>query len=319
MPGGDVGHRDVDTGRQAASVDARLWASAFLNAAITVAELVAGVLAGSLALISDAVHNLGDTAAVVLAVVARRLGRRPPTLRHTYGFRRAEVLAALVNALVLIGTSVLIAREAVARLLHPQPVQAGLMLAAGLAALVANTASVWLLRRHRQEDVNVRSAFLHLLQDAVASVAVVVAALLARTGVGLFVDPAAAILIALLVLRSAWSLVWETVSTLLEGAPAGVDLAGLVCEVARHFPGASLHHVHLWQNGPGELLLTAHVALAGPLDGAAIERLLGTIKAFLHERWSITHATLEPEVRGCGDRELLGRGPCRGEGPTPRQ
>lgn len=289
------------------TMDRRLVASAVLNGGITVAEAVAGVVSGSLALLSDAAHNLGDAGAVVLALVARRFARRPPTLRHTYGFKRVEVLAALVNAVVLIGSSVLIAREAVTRLLAPRSVEQGVMLVTGLVALAANGVSVWLLRRHEQDDLNVRSAFLHMVQDALASVAVVIAALLARTPVGMYVDPAAALLIAVVVLRSACKLVWETVSTLLEGAPVGMDLATVVSDLARTFPQVTLHHVHLWQNGPGERLMTAHVTLAAPLDGVAIESLFADIKDVLHRRWAIAHATLEPEVNGCGERELLGR------------
>ncbi len=289
------------------TLELRLLGSALLNTTITAAEFVAGLVAGSLALLSDAAHNASDAAAVGLALLARRFSRRPPTARHTYGFRRAEVLAALVNAVVLVAVTVLIGREAVERLRHPQPVRQGLMLAVALVALLANVGSVLLLRRHERHDVNVRSAFLHMVQDALASLAVVVAALLARTGIGPYVDPVAAIIVGLAVLRSALSLVWETISTLLEGAPEDVDLQALAAAVADAFPGVALHHLHLWQNGPGQCLLTAHVRLDRNLDGAAIEALLAEIKEFLHEHWRVTHATLEPEVAGCGETALLGR------------
>ena len=289
------------------AMDRRLWASAALNTAITLAELFGGLFSGSLALLSDAAHNLSDVAAVVLALWARRFSRRPPTARHTYGFKRAEVLAALANAVVLIAVTVLIAREAFVRLLHPEPVQQGLMLAVALVALFANVGSVLLLRRHDKDDVNVRSAFLHMAQDALASLAVVIAALLAHTRLGPYVDPAAAILVGLAVLRSALSLVWETVSTLMEGAPQDVDLEAMASSVGSAFPEVTLHHVHIWQNGPGQRLLTAHVTLQNDMDGSAIEALFDDIKELLYEKWAITHATLEPEVAGCGKTDLLGQ------------
>lgn len=292
---------------QDGSLDRRLWLSALLNAAITVAEFAGGLLAGSLALLSDAAHNLGDVAAVVLALWARRFGRRPPTARHTYGFKRAEVLAALANAVTLVGVTVLIGREAVARFLDPEPVKRGLMLGVALVAFFANAASVLLLRRHEKSDVNVRSAFLHMAQDALASLAVVAAALLAGSSVGPYVDPAAALLVGVVVLRSALSLVWETIYTLMEAAPSGADPEAIARGVAEAFPVACLHHVHVWQNGPGQRLLTAHVALAANLDGAAIESLFERIKDHLRERWAVTHATLEPEVSGCGETEVLGQ------------
>ncbi len=168
------------------------------------------------------------------------------------------------------------------------------MLAVALVALAANVGSVLLLRRHEKDDVNVRSAFLHMAQDALASLAVVAAALLAHTPVGLYVDPAAALIVVFAVLRSGLSLVWETLSTLLEGAPADVSLEALLDDVRSAFPGATLHHLHLWQNGPGQRLLTAHVVVSDTLDGRAIECLFAEIKAFLHDRWGVAHATLEP-------------------------
>jgi len=183
----------------------------------------------------------------------------PPTARHTYGFKRGEVIAALVNAVALIAVSLVIGREALGRLLHPTLVARDLMLAVALAALAANVGSVLLLRRHEKDDVNVRSAFLHMAQDALASLVVVAAALLAHTAVGPYVDPIAALIVGFAVLRSALSLVWETFSTLLEGAPAGIDL----------------------------------------------ETLFGEVKGFLHDRWRVAHATLEPEVEGCGQGGVL--------------
>jgi cobalt-zinc-cadmium efflux system protein len=287
------------------AMDRRLLASAALNVAITLAELFGGLLSGSLALLSDAAHNLSDVAVVALAFWARRLGRRAPTARHTYGFKRGEVIAALVNAVALIAVSLVIGREALGRLLHPMSVDRDLMLAVALAALAANVGSMLLLRRHEKDDVNVRSAFLHMAQDSVASLVVVAAALLANTAVGPYVDPVAALIVVFAVLRSGLSLVWETFSTLLEGAPADIDLDAVVKEVKDAFPLVTLHHVHLWQNGPGQRLLTAHVALGENLDGRAIETLFGEVKTLLHERWRVAHATLEPEVEGCGQNDLL--------------
>ena len=289
------------------SLDLRLGLTAGLNVAITVAEFVGGLLSGSLALLSDAAHNLGDVVAVALALWARRVSRRPPTLRHTYGFKRLEVIAALTNAVLLLAATLLIAREAVVRLLHPQPVAQGIMLVVGSAAFVANVGSVLLLRRHEEGDVNVRSAFLHLAQDALASLAVVVAALLARTRIGPYVDPVAALFVGFVVLRGALALVRETLSTLMEGVPEGLDVAGLAASVAAAFAPAQLHHVHVWEVGPGQRVLTAHVALGEERDARAVGDLLARIKARLHDAWGITHATLEPELENCGQSGLLGR------------
>jgi len=287
-------------------MDGRLWATAILNTAITLAEFIGGLLSGSLALLSDAAHNFSDVVAVVLALVARRLGRRAPTIRHSYGLKRVEVVAALVNAVTLIAVTALIAREAVFRLFHPEPVSQGIMLIVALIALGANVGSVLLLRRHDKKDVNVRSAFLHMAQDALASLAVVVAALLAHTAAGSYVDAVAAMLVGLVVLRSALSLVWETLSTILEGVPDDVDIVELAERVGSAFAPVRLHHIHVWEIGPSQRLLTAHVTVGGEMTGLDIEVLLSRLKAFLNEHWEIGHATLEPEVLGCEETEILG-------------
>ena len=279
--------------------------SAGLNVAITLAELAGGLLSGSIALLSDAVHNLSDVSALGITIWTRRLGRRPASSRYTYGLRRAEVLAALANAAALIVVSALIAWGALLRLLSPSPVNQGVMLSVALVALVANVAAALLLERDSTEDVNVRSAFLHLAQDALASLAVVIAALLARTRFGPYVDPAAALVVTFVVLRSVLSLLWETVSTLLEATPAGLDIEAMARLVEQRFAPTTLHHVHVWEVGPGQRVLTAHVGVAPDMSGESIEELLRKIKGFLHERWDVTHSTLEPEVEGCATREMF--------------
>jgi cobalt-zinc-cadmium efflux system protein len=287
------------------NLDRRLWASAALNLGITLVELIGGLWAGSLALLADAAHNLADVGALGLAIFARSLGRRAPTRRHTYGLKRAEVVAALINAAALIAISVLIGREAVSRLFHPAPVHSAVMLVAATGAFIGNVASVLLLRMHTREDINVRSAFLHLAQDALASLAVVVAALFSGAAAGWYVDPAAAILIGVVVLRSAISIVWESLHTLLEAAPAGVDVQQVAQEVARRFTGVRLHHVHAWEVGPGQRVLTAHMKV-GVATLLEAESVAAEVRRFLHTDWGITHATLEAEANGCGQEALLG-------------
>ena len=301
------GHDCIAGAHSHHEMDRRLWATAGLNMAIAVAEILGGIFSGSLALLSDATHNVGDLVAVLLALVARRLSRRPPSIRHTYGLKRVEVMAALINAMLLIGATVFIGREAVHHLLHPKPVARGIMLVVALVALGANAASVFLLRHHDHDDVNVRSAFLHMAQDTFASVAVGIAALLAHTAAGAYVDSIAALVVSLLVMHSALSLAWQTTSTILEGVPRDVDIAELADRVGRTFAPACLHHVHVWEIGPQQRLLTAHLALGQEMDGRAIEAFLARIKVFLHDEWKINHATIEPEITGCPDASLLGQ------------
>lgn len=280
-------------------MDRRLFWSVILNMAITAAEVVGGVLSGSLALLADALHNLSDVVALALALLARRVGRRPPSASHTYGLKRVEVLSALVNALALFAITGFIAREALLRLLNPQPVRAGLMLGVALVAFSANLAAVALLRRHRAEDLNVKSAFLHLLQDALASLAVVLAALFSGTRMGPYLDPVASLIVGFAVLYSALSIVWESVGMLVEGVPRGLDLQKLVEDTESAFVPLRLHHLHVWEVGPGQRVLTAHVSVP-EMGVAACECTFQRMRMYLHDRWAIEHATLEAEVNGCG-------------------
>jgi len=287
------------------NLDRRLWISAALNITITLVELAGGLLAGSLALLADAMHNFADAGALGVAIFARWLGRRAPTPRHTYGFKRAEILAALLNAAALIAISMLIGRAAFGRLFHPEMVRPSVMLVAALVALTANLAAVGLLKSHSREDINVRSAFLHLMQDALASCAVIAAALLTRTGIGPYVDPLAAILVGFVVLRSAVSIVQESLHTLLEGTPPDVNVGELAQAVLGRFPDVRLHHIHVWEVGPGQRVLTAHMktSAASIVDA---ECAAADLRRYLHEEWDIEHATLEAEVNGCGTEEVLG-------------
>ena len=284
-------------------MDRRLWLGVFLNVLITAAEVLGGLASGSLALLSDALHNASDVAALLLAIGARALGRKAPTTRFSYGFRRLEVVAALVNAAVLVGLTVLVGREAIGRLGHPSAVNGPTMLAVALVAFVANVAAVLLLGRHEKHDLNVRGAFLHLLQDALASLVVVVVALLVGTRHGPWLDPAASLLIGAAVVVSAGRLIWESVRILVEASPSGLDVEELAAGLDEAFAPARFHHLHAWTVGPGQVALTAHVKLEdGTLE--EIERLLEAVRRLLAERWDIHHATLEPERERCSGDDV---------------
>ncbi len=285
------------------SLDQRLWTGVGLNVLITAAEIVGGLASGSLALLSDALHNASDVAALLLAIGARALGRKAPTGRFSYGFRRLEVVAALVNAAVLVGLAVLVGRVAIDRLRHPSAVDGNTMLAVALVAFGANVAAVFLLRRHEKHDLNVRGAFLHLLQDALASLVVVAAALFAGTRSGQWLDPAASLLIGAAVVVSAGRLIWESFRILIEAAPSGLDVEELTAGLDAAFAPARFHHVHAWTVGPGQVALTAHVRLeGGGLDD--VEKQLAAVRNFLAERWDIHHATLEPERERCSGDDV---------------
>jgi len=287
------------------SVGIRLWASLCLNGAIACTELIAGLLSGSIALLADAVHNLGDTGALALSVFARALGSRPPSFRYTYGLKRFEVLAAFLNAVMLAVIAIFIVKQAQSRLLHPEPIRTGIIVVVATIAFVANCTSALLLRRHDRHDSNVRTAFLHLVQDAISSLIVLLAAVLANTTVGRYLDPVAGIVIGIAVLAGVFPIIRETLSTLLEGAPDDIEISALVESVRQRFHPVRMHHVHVWQVGPGQRALTAHLAVQN-ITVSQAEALCSAIRLYLMESWRIQHVTFEPETKGCGSEAMLG-------------
>ncbi len=299
------------SGRQGA--EKGLYLTVILNGLISIVEFTAGVMTNSLALISDAAHNISDFFAVLIALLSRIAGKKPPTLRHTYGFRRLEVIAALVNALTLVALMAILLKESIARLITPvKPPDQSVIIMVAFFALLANSFSVLLLRKHEKEDLNTKSAFLHMLQDALASLVVIISALFYKTGIGRFVDPVATILISLFVLRSAISILWETFMTLLEGVPADIDIRDLAEGVEKEFGDVSIHHIHIWQNGPGDRLLTAHLHFREKTGIGEVESRIAGVRDHLEKRWNISHITLEPECEGCGESGLLSEGKKKG-------
>ena len=261
-------------------------------------EVAGSVASGSLALLSDALHNASDVGALLLALGARAIGRRAPTGLFSYGFRRFEVLAALANAAVLVGLAFLIGREAVDHLRHPRAVEGSTMLVVALVAFAANAAAVLLLGRHDRRDLNVRGAFLHLLQDALASLVVVGVALLPGSRVRAWLDPAASLVIGIAVVVSAGRLIRESLRILIEAAPPGLDVGEMTAGLDEAFAPARFHHVHAWTVGPGQVALTAHVRL-DCRSLPEVEARLADVRRLLAERWDIHHATLEPEWENC--------------------
>jgi cobalt-zinc-cadmium efflux system protein len=278
----------------------RLGLSLLLTLAFTAGEAVAGFAAGSLALLSDAAHNLADAVALLLSWYALRVGRRPADARRTFGYGRAGILAALANGLTLVGLALLIFREAARRLRHPEPVAGGLMIGVALAAVAVNGAiSLW-LRGAARHDLNVRSAYLHMLGDAASALGVVAAgAVVTLTGEEL-ADPVASLLIGGLILWSSFGVLREAVDVLLEAAPSHLDVEE-VARAVRGVPGVvDAHHLHVWTVGSGEVSCSCHVVVAeqSVREGQAVLR---AVEGVLRERFGIVHTTIQLEPEGCPD------------------
>ncbi|NYZ63527.1 cation diffusion facilitator family transporter [Luteimonas deserti] len=274
------------------STNERVVLSGFvLTAGFMVVEVAGGLWSGSLALLADAGHMLTDAAALLLAWLAFRMGRRASDARRTFGYLRFEVLAGLVNALTLFALVAWIVWEAIQRLRDPAEVLAGPMLAVAVVGLGVNCLVFWILHRGDQGHVNIRGATLHVLGDLLGSVAAIAAALVIRFTGWMPIDPILSVLVCLLILRSAWALLRGSFHILMEGAPPDVDIEVLRRHLLDAVPGvAAVDHVHVWSITSGRVLATLELALA---DGAAPARVVPAVKRALADRFAIGHATVE--------------------------
>jgi cobalt-zinc-cadmium efflux system protein len=256
-----------------------------------IAEVIGGLLSGSLALIADAGHMLTDAIALALAWAGFRFGRRPSDRKRTFGYMRLEVLAGFVNAVSLFALVAWIAWEAVGRFLDPHPILAGPMLAVAVIGLVVNIIVFVVLRQGDSEHVNIQGAMLHVLGDLLGSVAAIIAAIAIYLTGWTPIDPILSVLLSLLILRSAWALLKNSLQILIEGAPAGIDVAGMPEALTDAVPGvAGVDHVHVWSITSGRPAATMEVKLT---PGADPRETLNAVKTALNDRYGIGHSTIE--------------------------
>lgn len=263
-----------------------------INLAYTALEAGYGFATGSLALLSDALHNLGDVLGLALAWGAAVMARRPPTTRHTYGWRRATLLSPLANALLLVGFSGALAWEAVRRFATPPEIPALPVMAVATVGIVVNLGAAWVVREGHARDLNRRGAFLHLVADAAVSLAAVLA------GAGMWwlgwawLDPATALLIGAVIAVSAFGLLRESFGAAMDAVPNGIDQTEVQAFLAAQPGVVAVHHLHIWPLGAGEIAMTAH--LVRP-DGQDHDAFIDRIGHELDERFGINHPTLQIE------------------------
>ena len=273
-----------------------------------VAEIIGGLLSGSLALLADAAHMFTDAAAIGLALFAMWLSGRPASVERTFGFHRTEVLAALVNALSLWLIAGWIFFEAFRRLSEPPEVQGPLMLIVGAIGLAVNIVVVLILHRSAEHSINVEAAFWHVVADLMGSVGVILSGLLVTVFGWWIADPILSVLIGLLILASSWSLVQKVFQVLLEGTPRHLDMYA-VCSALEAPAGVTLiHDVHCWTITSGYEALTAHVLLDPALSSAEIETLLRRLRGIASQEFGISHITLQVEqsITDCTEDHHVG-------------
>lgn len=261
-------------------------------------EAVAGSLGHSVALFSDAGHNLADAMALGFSWYALRIASRPSTATRTFGYHRVGILAALVNAVSLVVIALLIASEAVGRILHPQPVQGAMMIVVAAAAVVINILIALWLHHDAAHDLNVRSAYIHMLGDAASSCAVIIAGVIVVFSRNSLADPIVSFVIAGLILWSSWGVLKESIGVLLECSPAGMDMTAVEQAVGK-VPGVlDVHDLHVWTVGPGVVACSCHILVAEQSIRSG-QQVLRAVVAELDGRFHINHTTVQVEVEGC--------------------
>ncbi|GHJ32435.1 MULTISPECIES: cation diffusion facilitator family transporter [Streptomyces] len=282
----------------------RLRIALCITVTVMAVEIAGGLLAGSLALLADAGHMATDALGLAMALLAIHFAGRPPSPHRTYGYARAEILAALANCLLLFGVGGYILYQAVLRLLAPTVTEGGLTLVFGAVGLAANTVSLALLRGGQRESLNVRGAFLEVAADALGSLAVLLSAGIVLSTGWQAADPIASLVIALMIVPRTYKLLRETLNVLLEAAPRDVDMAAVRAHILG-LPGVEgLHDLHVWTITSGMPVLSAHVVVApGALDAMGHERMLHALQGCLGEHFDVGHCTFQLEPGGHADHE----------------
>jgi len=296
--GHDHGHHHAP-GEVTADNARRVLLALLLTGGFMLVEVVGGLLTGSLALLADAGHMLTDTAALAFAWMAFRVARRPNDARRTYGYHRFQVLAAFVNGVTLVAVVGWIVIEAVRRIFAPVEVLAGPMLAIAAIGLLVNLTALWILRGGDRANLNLEGAAVHVLGDLLGSAAAILAAAIILWTGWMPIDPLLSVLVALLVLRSAWFIVRRSSHILLEGAPDWLDVEALRRDLVAAVPQVDdIHHVHAWMLTNERPLMTLH-ATVNP--GADSHAALLAIRGFLEQHYGVGHATIQIEPKVCAD------------------
>lgn len=272
-----------------------LLTATFLNLVITIVEIAGGILSGSLALLSDALHNLSDTFATFIAYLATLIGRREANHKKTFGYKRLEILAALINAVILIVISVFLIREAWHRLQDPTPINSLIMLVVGMIGLLANLYAVLILRKDASRSINVRAAYIHLIGDSLSSVVVILGSVAIRIFKIEWIDPVITVVISIYIIRSGFVILKQSVNILMQSAPDNLDLSQIKLRVEQEQQVLNIHHIHAWMLTDNDIHLEAHVELINDLKLSQVKQIQERIEKLLRNDFGIFHITLQFE------------------------
>ncbi|MCT4629786.1 cation diffusion facilitator family transporter [Winogradskyella sp.] len=283
----------------------KLLISILLNIVITVAQVIGGIVSGSLSLLSDALHNFSDVLSLIVSYIAAKLTKQKASINRTFGYKRAEILAAFINASILVIVAVILIKEAIERFQNPQSIQSNLVIWLSLLAILANGFSVLLLKKESVNNINIRSAYLHLLTDMLASLAVLIGGLLMKFYQLFWVDSLLTLLIALYLVYVGYDLLKSSTKMLMLFTPEHINIKDVVRTVNKLPKVNKLHHVHIWNLSDHELHLEAHLDLTENITTIEFNDLLLQIEKVLQDEFKINHVTIQPEYNKKDPKEII--------------
>lgn len=279
--------------------------SIILNIGITAAQVVGGLISGSLSLLSDALHNFSDVLSLMVSFFANRISKKEASIQKTFGFKRAEIMAAFINAFSLIVIAIILIIEAIKRFQTPQQIDTGVVIILSLIAIFGNGLSVLLLKKDSKVNMNMRSAYLHLITDLLASVAVLLGGLLMKFYKIFWIDSILTFIIAVYLIIVGFDLFKKSFNILMLYTPEDIEIKEIVSIVNALPKVKSLHHVHIWQLNEEETHLEAHIDFNSNITIFEFGEILYTIEVILQEKFKINHVTLQPEYENMDDKDII--------------
>ena len=276
----------------------KLWISILLNLTITLAQFIGGIVSNSLALLSDAVHNLNDTASLGISLAARKISNKGVNNSKTFGYKRAEIIGAFINLITLVIVALFLIKEGVERFFDQQTIDGLTMLWVSIIGLLGNVITAVLLHKDSKDNLNMRSAYIHIMSDAMSSVGVIIGGWLIYKYQFYIVDTILTILIGGYILYHSYHMLRETIDILMESKPEEIDLKELEQKMMDIEHVNEIHHIHVWRLDESQIMLECHVAIDKD-DLTMMESIKRTIKKMLHDEFEITHSTLEFECEPC--------------------
>lgn len=279
--------------------------SVLLNGIITLAEFIGGFLSNSLALISDAVHNLSDTMAIFISYIALKIGKKDSNSKNTFGYKRIEILTALFNAVILISISFYLFFEAYKRFLNPEPIESKLMFIVATIGLIGNVVSVILLHKDSSHNLNIRSAYLHLIGDTLSSVGVIIGSILIYFWNITWIDPLLTILIGIVIIKATRGIIKETINILMQASPKSLNLDQIINELEKHPDIKNIHHIHAWSLSDNLTHFQCHADLIENKTIKEVDSIRLELENILHSKFKIDHITIQMEYDTCYPKPTL--------------